>query len=276
MNKTTVLLDTNHLYKNISNYDKNRIGYICTFLNIFDFLSSDRIVIDGPINEVKIERWRKAIINGINHSELIHFSHWHYIALCQFNFERTVNYELNLEFSAISLTEKIVNNKFDIESDRDEFIYIVERFKKAKLEYAEQIEQVIKNGYRFLKENECFIFDNRNKLLDINHTGINSIIEICKQMLIENLKIFSKKVCNDSYKFDISNFNWNLVEIWLKVFSSYIKDKIINRNYNIAPNDYVDYFNLLYLEDGMLYATDEVSIIENFKRSSLEHRLYQI
>lgn len=268
-----ILLDTNYLYKDIASIKGENVVFICSFLNIFDFLASDRINIDGPINESKIERWRNAIEVGIINSELISLSHWHYLAKGQYGNIHITSNLVQMEDKAYLLTEKIINRKFSIKEDRDDLVFLVDRFKSAKHNFASETEKLIRSGFEFMKNNQYLLFENGNKIVGINEYGWQCILAMVKNCLIENLNTFSITDCNSKYKFDVKSFKWNLVEVWLYVFSKYLEQKIIKRNYQVSPNDYVDYFNLLYLGEGMLYATNECSIIENFNNSGLESRL---
>lgn len=118
-----ILLDTNYLYKDIASIKGENVVFICSFLNIFDFLASDRINIDGPINESKIERWRNAIEVGIINSELISLSHWHYLAKGQYGNIHITSNLVQMEDKAYLLTEKIINRKFSIKEDRDDLVF---------------------------------------------------------------------------------------------------------------------------------------------------------
>jgi hypothetical protein len=88
-----------------------------------------------------------------------------------------------------------------------------------------------------------------------NHVEIDTR-ELIKEMLISIFKDYSK---SKDYTIYLTNFKWDDIDFFIKVTENYFKKLEITKNMKVAPNDAVDWLNMIYVMPDDHYLTFEKS-----------------
>ncbi len=85
------------------------------------------------------------------------------------------------------------------------------------------------------------------------------------------IKEFVNDISPTNYKIS-DNFNWNNVDLFIKVFELFLKELILSKK-NISANDWYDIFNLVYVRKGDRFCTKENYWQRLITDSGMQHYL---
>lgn len=139
----------------------------------------------------------------------------------------------------------------------------------------EDLDTVIKESHENLEEGNSAI----NDLLQSIRKSISKIPkDDYRQFDMKNdlIDLISLLVKEDTGVEVSPRFDWTQLELFLAVTECYFKDLALSTNAKIKQNDWIDLFNLIYVNPGMKYWTRENKWIQIIKRVDLEPYLFEI
>lgn len=128
------------------------------------------------------------------------------------------------------------------------------KFKKASDKFNELVTTLIKPNIKEKKMHRRIVINNPNRLNGV----VNNYVKWAT-----NTDGLSK------------DFNWKSIELFINVVREFLLTIDLS-TMKIAPNDWFDMFNLLYVQPGYKYWTFESRWINLIKTAGMDHYLYQL
>jgi len=233
-----VVCDTNIWYRlhanpNIFN-KKGDLKLVLTFNTLNEFAQSSNMV-NHPIFYKSVA---KAIIN--HHDQTILHNPFHHIKVID---------DINWKTTS-RLGEKLYEEVKLLAFTPDEDI----------------IEYLNNNGDKLSNE-----ISNSHSDLDIGTEHANNLLQQVKREvksipknrfrgldLMKDIKNLISKMVEQQIRCSLSdNFDWSKLELFIEVIDYYFKDLALQSKSKIEPNDWIDLFNLVYVNPGIKYWTYE-------------------
>lgn len=236
-----IICDTNIWYGigngSISMQAFENCTFFATFPSIYELTTSPKML----HKPMAVEKALRAISQGASNGyvKIIPYTPIEYIAHIDGN--TNINKQSdNVRNAILCFGELIGSGQYKISDlNKEEIEEEVRKRIQPLIDLSNDINKDIAYNYEFLRINNLI----KNKKFR-NTDFSQSIKEVVKEVLIA-----------EPIKHPISDgFNWNIIELFISVYESFYKEKILNQEL-IEDNDWFDLYNLAYVKPDMLYWT---------------------
>jgi len=165
-----------------------------------------------------------------------------------------------------------------------DFSFVMSLKIDKKIEVKEDVKQEILERCRHDRLPSITFADFGNSKIDDIRKEINLGIGKKQHLLqdtsglIKNMviSIFNEHVKDRNYSINWENFNWNKIELFLKVSDAFFKKVETTKGMKIKPNDAVDWLNILYVCPDDKYLTLEGAWRNYIEQDEeIKHYLYK-